>query len=85
MARGQDVEREREEYVLTNAGRELTPILAAIAAWGAAHRPTGFGPAMLFAEGATGQLTRIAFVNEEGRELSIDEVAIIRGPGATAS
>jgi DNA-binding HxlR family transcriptional regulator len=31
-------QREREEYVLTTAGRELLPVLAALAAWGNEHR-----------------------------------------------
>jgi DNA-binding HxlR family transcriptional regulator len=38
-------ERTRDEYVLTAAGHDLLPVLAALMAWGDAHRPTGHGPA----------------------------------------
>ena len=35
----EDGEREREEYVLTDAGRALLPVLAAMSAWGDEYRP----------------------------------------------
>jgi DNA-binding HxlR family transcriptional regulator len=77
-----DGEREREEYILTAAGRDLVPILAAIAAWGDEHRPTGFGPAAVYTEEATGIPLRVAMVTPDGRELTPSEVTVIRGPGA---
>jgi len=78
-------EREREEYVLTAAGNELLPILAAMAAWGDVHEATGFGPAAIFTERATGEPVRVALLSPEGRELAPAEVGVIRGPGAHAS
>ncbi|MGO7983539.1 winged helix-turn-helix transcriptional regulator, partial [Rhizobium johnstonii] len=77
-----DGEREREEYVLTDAGRALIPVLAALNEWGDEYRPSGFGPAALYTDRATGDPLRVAFVDAEGRERDIAEVAIVRGPGA---
>jgi DNA-binding HxlR family transcriptional regulator len=36
--------RERHEYRLTPAGRDLRPVLLALVAWGDAHRPDPLGP-----------------------------------------
>jgi len=74
-------EREREEYVLTDAGRALLPVLAAITAWGDEHRPSGFGPAALYTDRRTGSPVRLAFLGDDGRELSPDDVAVVAGPG----
>lgn len=75
-------ERERDEYVLTDAGRDLTPVLVAMLDWGDEHRPTGFGPAALHVEAATGEPVRMAFVTGDGREVAPRDVALTRGPGA---
>jgi len=74
--------REREEYVLTRSGEELLPVLASLSAWGEEHLPTGFGPATRYTDAATGRPVHLAFVAEDGRTLGIDEVALVRGPGA---
>ena len=57
-----DGELEREEYVLTDAGRALLPVLAAMSAWGDEYRPSGFGPAALYADRESGTPRRSAFV-----------------------
>jgi DNA-binding HxlR family transcriptional regulator len=75
-------EREREEYVLTDAGRDLAPVLVAIRDWGDEHRPTGFGPAALPVEEATGASVRMAFLTDDGREVPARDVGLVRGPGA---
>ncbi|MEZ0446602.1 winged helix-turn-helix transcriptional regulator [Cellulomonas sp. ICMP 17802] len=75
-------EREREEYVLTEAGRELTPVLVAMLEWGDEHRPTGYGSAALPVDTATGRSVRLAFVADDGREVAAHDVALVRGPGA---
>ncbi|MDH6182221.1 DNA-binding HxlR family transcriptional regulator [Microbacteriaceae bacterium SG_E_30_P1] len=66
--------REREEYVLTDAGRDLRPVLAALTEWGDAHRGLPQGPTARFIETATGQPVRLAFVAEDGREVAVAEV-----------
>lgn len=75
-------EREREEYVLTDTGRDLAPVLSALAGWGDTHLPSGHGHASDFAETATGRPVRLAFVTEDGRLLSPDDVELVPGPGA---
>ncbi|MBT2499176.1 helix-turn-helix transcriptional regulator [Agromyces sp. ISL-38] len=73
-------EREREEYVLTGAGGALLPVLAAINAWGDEYRPSSFGPAAIYTERETGAPVRLAFVDDDGRELDRDDVVVIPGP-----
>lgn len=74
--------REREEYVLTDAGRALLPVLAALNAWGDEYRPNEQGPATLYTEAASGDPVRLAFLATDGRELAMADVAAVRGPGA---
>jgi len=78
----EDGEREREEYVLTPAGRDLLPVLTALRAWGDDHRPTGYGPAAMAVEAATGRPLRMAYLGEDGAEVPLSEVAVAPGPGA---
>lgn len=82
-------EREREEYVLTESGRALVPVLAALVEWGDAYRPSGFGPATLLTGagdagrgGGAAPAVRLAFVDAEGREVDASDVTLTRGPGA---
>ena len=75
-------EREREEYVLTDEGRALLPVLAAFAQWGDEYRPTGFGAAAEYRESASGRPLRVAFVDADGREVADDAITVVRGPGA---
>ena len=74
--------REREEYVLTDSGRALLPVLAAFNAWGDEFRPTGYGSAAEYRDAASGEVLRLAFLAPDGREVAIDDVAVVRGPGA---
>ncbi|WP_448808952.1 winged helix-turn-helix transcriptional regulator [Agromyces bauzanensis] len=78
-------EREREEYVLTDAGRALRPVLVAITAWGDEHRPSGFGPAAIYIDRKTGSPLRLAFVDDDGVEHALDDVMAVPGPGAIRS
>jgi len=75
-------ERERVEYMLTEAGRALKPVLAAISAWGDEYRPSGFGPAAIYTERETGAPVRLAFLDGEGGELDPEDVVAVPGPGA---
>ena len=81
----EDGEREREEYVLTDAGRALLPVLAAMSAWGDEYRPSGFGPAALYTDSESGTPLRLAFVDADGVERDTAGVTVIRGPGARTS
>ena len=75
-------EREREEYVLTDEGRALLPVLGAFAQWGDEYRPTGFGPAAEYTDARTGAVVRLAFLDAAGAEVALDDIAVLRGPGA---
>lgn len=66
--------RERDEYVLTESGRALRPVLAAITEWGDVYRPTEVGPTVEYVEVGSGHPVRIAFVTDDGREVARDEV-----------
>jgi DNA-binding HxlR family transcriptional regulator len=78
-------QRQREEYVLTEAGAELKTILAAFVAWGDVHRPSGFGPSTVYVDRDTEEPVRIAFVTDDGRELAPEDVTVVKGPGALVS
>lgn len=76
--------RERSSYHLTDSGRALRRTLASLNEWGDAFRPNPTGTASIYRyrNAATGEPVRLAFVDTSGRELSDDEVEIIRAPGA---
>jgi DNA-binding HxlR family transcriptional regulator len=75
-------QRQREEYVLTDAGAELKTVLAAFVAWGDVHRPSGFGPSTVYVDRDTEEPVRIAFLTDDGRELAPEDVTVVKGPGA---
>ncbi|MFF2371198.1 winged helix-turn-helix transcriptional regulator [Agromyces sp. NPDC058110] len=75
-------EREREEYVLTDSGRALLPVLAAMVDWGDEFRPTGFGPAAVYTSRTTGAPLQLAFVDADGARHELDDVVPVRGPGS---
>ena len=78
-------EREREEYVLTDEGRALLPVLGALVQWGDEYRPTGFGPATRYTDARSGEGVRLAFVDPSGREVPLDDITVVRGPGALSA
>lgn len=77
-------ERERDEYLLTEAGRELVPVLAALGSWGVKHRPVEAGPRAAYRDGGSGDPVRLAFVTADGREVSASDVTMTRSAGAAA-
>jgi DNA-binding HxlR family transcriptional regulator len=78
----EDGSREREEYVLTPAGEELTLVLAALNEWGDRHLPSEYGPASRYVVAGTGRPAHLAFVDEAGRPVDLDDIAIEPGPGS---
>jgi DNA-binding HxlR family transcriptional regulator len=73
-------ERERSEYLLTEAGRDLGVVLASLAQWSDTHRPTGFDSVIEHRERATGEPVHIAFLTNDGREVGVDAVERISPP-----
>jgi DNA-binding HxlR family transcriptional regulator len=69
--------RARDSYHLTPAGRELQVVLGALQQWGDEHRPYEPGPTVV-RRTADGRPVRVGFVDDEGREVSPDEVRFVR-------
>jgi len=76
--------RERYRYELTPSGRDLTPVLAALSAWGEQHRPGQAGPSAIYRQSGTGEPVTLVFRAADGTILSDDEVEVVRGPGVLA-
>lgn len=75
--------RARTEYLLTDAGRDTLPVLAALTAWGDQYARTSREPAMLLVDEATGQPVNLAFTDTNGTVVDPAHVRMIYGPGAT--
>jgi DNA-binding HxlR family transcriptional regulator len=69
--------RARDSYHLTQAGRELQVVLAALQQWGDEHRPYEPGPTVL-RRTPDGRPVHVGFVDDEGREVPMDEVRFVR-------
>lgn len=54
--------RTRDEYVLTDAGRDVAPVLGALGEWGHRHRPIDEPPLVRFVETDTGERASVRFV-----------------------
>lgn len=65
--------RERREYRLTESGRDLELVLGALGQWGDRHLPRVQGPS-IERRSPTGQLVRLCYVDESGREVQHREV-----------
>jgi hypothetical protein len=66
--------RAREEYRLTDAGRELQVVLGALQQWGDAHLPWPDGPTVLRC-GPGGNPLHVGFVDDRGEQ--VDEVRFL--------
>ena len=75
--------RERFSYHLTEAGRDLKPVLAALNAWGDAHRTSGWGPSALYRDAETHEPVTVGFRSAEGEWLDDSRVEVVRGPAAS--
>jgi len=73
----------RDRYVLTQAGRELVPVLTALTAWGDRWaRPPG-GPAAIHRHTRCGRpFTPTVTCSECGASVSTEELEVLPGPGA---
>jgi DNA-binding HxlR family transcriptional regulator len=59
--------RSRDHYVLTERGRSLSLVVAALAEWGRTARPRTDGTSPVFTDSETGELAQLAFVTPSGR------------------
>ena len=69
--------RQRYEYHLTAAGRELLVVLGALQQWGDTHRPNETGPTMVRRSSAGRPLT-VAFVDDRDRVVPAADVRFER-------
>lgn len=69
--------RTRHEYHLTRAGGDLRVVLGALQQWGDEHRPYSLGPTVI-RRAADDRPLHVAFVDEAGHEVPLDEVRFIR-------
>ena len=65
-----------EEYALTEKGRGLLPVIAALGQWDCA------GPEFRLVDRKRGKRVRLEFRSEDGRRLAPDEVQLVHGSGA---
>jgi DNA-binding HxlR family transcriptional regulator len=70
--------RARLAYRLTPAGRELQVVLSALQQWGDEHVPWPDGPSILRRVRGTDRPVHVGYVDERGREVKPDDVAMIR-------
>ena len=70
------------EYVLTEAGRDLEPVLLAITHWGDKHRPNPDGTRLTFVDKETGvPIQPMHPITEDGKSLGNGDLKAIIGPG----
>ncbi|TCN44358.1 HxlR family transcriptional regulator [Kribbella orskensis] len=70
--------RARDEYVLTEAGRSLNLVIAALSDWGRTCRPRSDGTSPSFAVEDSGTLVRLAFVTEDGDQVDAEQLVARR-------
>jgi DNA-binding HxlR family transcriptional regulator len=71
--------RTRHEYHMTPAGNELRVVLGALQQWGDDHRPYSGGPTVV-RRSLDDRPLHVAYVDEAGREVPLDEVRFVRTP-----
>lgn len=76
--------RVRDEYALTEAGRDLVGVLAALTEWGEEHLFKGSPPPVMYLDQSTGGEVRLAFVDERGDEVPWSKVVLARAGDRTA-
>jgi DNA-binding HxlR family transcriptional regulator len=75
--------RARNEYRMTDKGRELTPILLALREWGDRHMADPEGPPVLARHAGCGKELRVTLTCASGHEAAgPDDIELVDGPGA---
>lgn len=72
----EDGKRARPEYVLTEAGEALRPVLMALTQWGDDWLSDGATPPISFTHASSRQRVRPGFVDEDGKETKLSEMRI---------
>jgi len=75
------VEAGRFEYVLTEKGLDLQPVLLAMTHWGDRYKPHAKGKRIIFVDRESGRpIQRMAAHSEDGRVLKPRDIRAKRGP-----
>ena len=72
----EDGKRARPEYLLTEAGEALRPVLMGLNLWGDTWASDGAAPLISFTHAKSRQKVRPAFVDEDGKETKFSELRI---------
>jgi DNA-binding HxlR family transcriptional regulator len=76
----------RHEYVLTEKGRDLFPVLVALMQWGDRHAPSPGGPPIVMVHrGCGGEVDSHRACTSCGKLLELHQVQALPGPGAAAA
>jgi len=82
MERRMSAEGAHTEYVLTEQGLDLQPILLSMTHWSDKHRPHPKGDRLVFVERDSGKpIRRMAVISEDGRALRPRDIRALWGPG----
>ena len=69
------------EYVLTEKGLDLQPVLLSMTHWGDKHRPNANGERLVFVERNSNKpIRRMSATSEDGRALHPREIRALAGP-----
>src|SRR5262245_18626881 len=72
----------RAEYVLTEKGLDLQPVMLAMTHWGDKYKPHPRGDRIVFVERTTNQpIARMSAMSRDGRALKPRDIKGIPGPG----
>jgi DNA-binding HxlR family transcriptional regulator len=71
-------ERERMEYVLTPAGRQLHFVIAGLSRWGKENRPRPDDRSPTYLDAETGEAAELCFVTADGRRLDPEQLVMHR-------
>jgi DNA-binding HxlR family transcriptional regulator len=73
----------RDEYVLTEKGRELVDLLMVMVAWGDRWADDGAGPPVLYRHHACGEVSHVELTCAHcGETMRANDVDVLAGPGA---
>ena len=75
------VDGKSSDYLLTEKGLDLQPVLLSMTHWGDRHRPNAKGDRLVFVDRKNGKpIRRMAVTSEDGRRLQPRDVRAVAGP-----
>ncbi len=71
-----------QEYLLTERGMDLQPVMLALMHWGEKHKPNPNGSRLIFVERESGEpIQPVSAMSRDGRRLSGRQIKATAGPG----